>query len=270
MMTAPADALSRRERQRAATYEEIVQVSRGLLARDEEISLRAVATEMGMTPPALYRYVDGHAQLIALVSHMVLIDVIAAMRQAREAYADDDPAAQIIASTGAFRRWALGNRNEYRLVFATGDRDVPLACPIVPGVDDVGGHPSFGLYFAEIFQRLWPRYRFPIPAMEELPREVQVALADFGEKELVAEALPTASPGVLWLFERAWVRLYGTVTLEVFGHIHQGLSQTGAVFIATIRDIGRDLGLEEDWQRLEPILLDALSGPDGETAILGR
>ena len=48
---------TRRERQREATYDEIVGASRELLAEGAELSLRAVAGRMGMTAPALYRYV---------------------------------------------------------------------------------------------------------------------------------------------------------------------------------------------------------------------
>lgn len=45
--------MSRRERRRLEVYEEIVQVSRTLLREGHDLSLRAVATQMGMTAPAL-------------------------------------------------------------------------------------------------------------------------------------------------------------------------------------------------------------------------
>ena len=56
------------------------------------------------------------------------------------------------------------------------------------------------------------------------------------------------------MFERAWARLYGTVTLEVFGHVHPGFITTGALFEATVLDIGADLGLAGEWERLRPIV----------------
>ena len=71
-------APTRRERQRQATYDEIVEVSRRLLRASEDVSLRAVSAEMGMTPPALYRYVDSHAELMVLVARSVFEDVVAA------------------------------------------------------------------------------------------------------------------------------------------------------------------------------------------------
>ena len=66
---AGADApQTRRERQREATYDEIVRASRDLLAEGAELSLRAVAGRMGMTAPALYRYVANYQELVDLVA----------------------------------------------------------------------------------------------------------------------------------------------------------------------------------------------------------
>ena len=51
-------ALSRRDRMRVATTEEIKQTARRILVSEgpDAVSLRAIAREMGMTAPALYRY----------------------------------------------------------------------------------------------------------------------------------------------------------------------------------------------------------------------
>ena len=60
-MGQPADeAPSRRERARAATFGEIKRTARRVLVRSgpDGLALRAVAREMGMTAPALYRYFD--------------------------------------------------------------------------------------------------------------------------------------------------------------------------------------------------------------------
>ena len=43
-------APTRRERQRAATHDEIVTVARQLLGSPDSLSLRAIAAEMGLTP----------------------------------------------------------------------------------------------------------------------------------------------------------------------------------------------------------------------------
>jgi hypothetical protein len=58
---------------------------------------------------------------------------------------------------------------------------------------------------------------------------------------------------VLWLFELAWARLYGIVTLEVFGHIDPELTRSGAMFRAMLLEIGTTLGLADEWERLRRI-----------------
>ena len=47
--------------------------------------MRAVAGDMGLTPPALYRYVDGAAALDELVTRHIFVDVVATMAESRDA-----------------------------------------------------------------------------------------------------------------------------------------------------------------------------------------
>ena len=65
-VAASAEAPSRRDRLRAATKDEIIQTARRLLLRDGpgSVTLRAIAREMGMTAPGLYRYFGSHEELI--------------------------------------------------------------------------------------------------------------------------------------------------------------------------------------------------------------
>jgi AcrR family transcriptional regulator len=57
-MTETAPRAPRRERVRQATVEEIKAVARAQMAAEGTagVTLRAIAREMGMTAPALYRY----------------------------------------------------------------------------------------------------------------------------------------------------------------------------------------------------------------------
>ena len=117
--------------------------------------------------------------------------------------------------------------------------------------EELGVH-EFSAFFSDIFGRLWQKYRFPVPADDELPAGVLEVLAGEETPDKLAE-LGGISPGMVWMFERAWARIYGTVTLEVFGHVHPGFITTGALFQATVLDIGQDLGLAGEWDRLQAI-----------------
>ena len=113
---------TRRERQREATYTEIVRASRELLAEGAELSLRAVASRMGMTAPALYRYVSSYQELIDLVAFEIDKAATETFAAAADALPEDDYAGRLVASTVEFRMWALANPREFGLAFAAGLR----------------------------------------------------------------------------------------------------------------------------------------------------
>jgi AcrR family transcriptional regulator len=258
MTTAP----TRRERQRQATYDEIVEVSRRLLHEREDVSIRAVAQAMGLTPPALYRYVDSHAELLQLVARSIFGDIVEAMARARDAYPDDDPAAQIVAASAAFRGWSLAHHAEFELVFASQESIDSKAAEhasvqdlLAPedGSAPASGVQLFGAFFSEIFGRLWAKYRFPIPSDDDLEPELLEILRSEIKPAGVTGPLGGPTPGMIWMFERCWARLYGTVTLEVFGCIHPGFISTGALFTDTMLDLGRQLGMADEWPRLQVV-----------------
>ena len=76
-MAIMVQAPSRRDRVRAATTQEIIQTARRLLVEQgpEAVSLRAIAREMGMTAPALYRYFDSHEELLRHVVADIFTDL---------------------------------------------------------------------------------------------------------------------------------------------------------------------------------------------------
>jgi AcrR family transcriptional regulator len=89
-------SLSRRDRLRAATKDEIIATARRLLVRDgpESVTLRAIAREMGMTAPGLYRYYASHEELIrhlvAGIFTELAADIDAAIFAAGEKFPGED------------------------------------------------------------------------------------------------------------------------------------------------------------------------------------
>ena len=75
---------SRRERVRAATATEIKQTARRILVSEgpDAVSLRAIAREMGMTAPALYRYFGSHEELIKHVIADIFTELTADLQAA--------------------------------------------------------------------------------------------------------------------------------------------------------------------------------------------
>jgi AcrR family transcriptional regulator len=120
-MAGSADALTPRARQ-------IVTAARGLLEAGgpEALSMRAVAAELGIRAPSLYKHLpdkDALETALVAVGLAELGDAFAAAVSG----ADDPPAAL----THAYRRWALDHPHLYRL---TMDRPLPRE-RLAPGVE---------------------------------------------------------------------------------------------------------------------------------------
>src|SRR5699024_118700 len=88
-MTKPAT--NRRERIREATLIEIRTVARELLVRhgSSAVTINAVAREMGMSGPALYRYYASHEELVAAVTADFYRELGTVMEKARYAHPQD-------------------------------------------------------------------------------------------------------------------------------------------------------------------------------------
>lgn len=234
------ELLSRRDRVRAETAVEIKQTARKILVEqgNEAVTLRAIARDMGMTAPALYRYFGSHEDLLQNVCGDIfgeLADEIEAAIYAAGAATDGDMTAKVAAACRAFRHWALNHRPEFGLLFGT-----PL-----PGVnvenDDFAEECArrfAGTFFA-LFLELWRKRPFPVPAPEKIAPGLRDQLARY--RDGLGADLPL---GALLAFLRCWVRLYGIVSMEVFGHLGFALDDAEPIFEITLAEMARSLNLD--------------------------
>lgn len=244
----------RRERQREATYTEIVDTSRTLLAEGAEISLRAVAARMGLTAPALYRYVSSYQDLVDLVAFEIDKAATEGFRAAAARQPPEDPAGRLLCACVAFRRWALANPREFSLVFAN-----PVADSQCVRRELITASTS-GHYMTDLLHQIWQKYDFPVPDLDEFEPSVREALVD----PLIpadVEAIPEDKRGLVWIYTRSWAALYGVVTLEVFGHMDPRMIENGAVFAAFVREWMPRLGMDAEKERLEALLGSELARP---------
>jgi AcrR family transcriptional regulator len=233
-------APSRRDRVRAATTDEIKQTARRILVAEgpSAVSLRAIAREMGMTAPALYRYFGSHEDLIkhvvADIFTEIADDLQAAITAAGQA-SGGDMAAKLVAACGEFRRWSLAHKEEFGLLFGT-----PLP-GLEAGHDDVlddCAQKFSGTFFA-LFLELWHKSPFPIPADDQIDPGMREQLARY--RDGLGIDLPL---GAGLTFLRCWVRLYGMVALEVFGHLRFALEDPSAMFDITMAELAELVGLQ--------------------------
>jgi AcrR family transcriptional regulator len=248
--------MTRRERQREATYAEIVASSRALLREGSDLSLRAVASRMGMTAPALYRYVANYQELVDLVAFEVDKAATDEFRDAAATQPDDDPMAQLICASVAFRRWALRDTPEFAVVFAN-----PVAESACHGRAEIITAWTSGLYFHGLLLALWEQTHFDHPDLDDLDPVVAAALREPLFPVDVTE-VPEGHLGLLWVFMQAWATLYGTVTLEVFGHMDPRVIESGSLFASMLGDWLPRLGVDDADGRYRALLLAEIAGTE--------
>lgn len=237
---------TRRERVRAAAFEEIRGVARRLLGTEGPagVTLRAIAREMGMTAPALYRYFPSREDLLTDLCATFFHDLSDTLEAARDEVPADRPGERVIATSRAFRRWARANPAEFSLIFGSPIPGLPTAADKHAEEHDLSD-PShragirFGAVFMGLFVALWQRQPFPVPSDDEIPPSLRAQL----DLELPgAESLPL---GARLTFLSCWARLYGLVAMDVFGHLGWALSDTEPFFETELRRIAATLGV--DW-----------------------
>ena len=236
------EAPRRRDRVRAATTAEIKQTARRILVTEgpDAVSLRAIAREMGMTAPALYRYFGSHEELVKHVCADIFTELAGDIRAAiasAGAESGGDMTAKVLAACWEFRRWSLSHPREFGLIFAT-----PL-----PGLhvqqDEITseGGGKFGNTFFALMIELWHKQPFDVPGDDEIDHGLLQQLERYrdGLGDLAA-GLPL---GLLLVFLRCWVRLYGIVSLEVFGHLSFALDDGRPMFELMLSEMAPLVGL---------------------------
>jgi AcrR family transcriptional regulator len=221
--------LTRRERLRTATVAEIKAFARQLLVAGgpPAISLRAIAREMGMTAPAIYRYFPSLDALVAGLTEDLYGELTAAVEAARvprQATLD-----QLLEMARAFRRWSLAHPAEFGLLFGNPVPGVTRFEEDCLSPDHAGAR--FGAPFLEAFATLHRDGRSPQASTGDASRDVTGrGLTEEQFAPFTASGGVALPPPVVHAYLSAWARLYGLVALEVFGHMRWALQDTSALF----------------------------------------
>ena len=184
-------AVGIRDRFRAQMVDEIKQHALRQLAEGgaQALSVNAIAKELGVSGPALYRYFAGRD---ALLTELIL-DAYADLSAALQA-ADPD----LTAVADAYRAWALANPHRYRLLFA--------APP--------PGHHAHDERLVAASRHLMDALVARLPAGPQPAAALAGQLADWAQRR----QRPGMDPGTSLLGITAWSRMHGFVSLEIEGN----------------------------------------------------
>ncbi|PWR09693.1 TetR family transcriptional regulator [Micromonospora acroterricola] len=212
-------ASSIRARVRAEMIDEIKAVARRHLATDgANLSLRAVARDMGMVSSAIYRYVPSRDDLLTALI-LEAYDGLGDAVEAADASTDPhDLRGRWHAVCRAARDWALAHPAEYALLYGS-----PVPGYAAPD-DTVLPAQRPPLTLVGILRDGLADGRLTVPA-EEPPEPVRAdlaALADVFFPGMPAALLARGMAG--------WTQLFGLISFELFGRLNQTISHRDTYF----------------------------------------
>jgi AcrR family transcriptional regulator len=222
-----------RARVRAQMIDEIKAVARHHLAIDgANLSLRAVARDMGMVSSALYRYFGSRDDLLTALIVDAYNSVGDAVESADAAVTRRaDLRGRWLAIAHAVRRWALANPSEYALIYGSpvpgysAPSDTTVAATRTPAVLVTvlrDGYASGALAA--------PRDRLPAPVRADLA----------AARDQIAPGLPET---LLARGMGAWVTLFGMVSFELFGQFNNVIAAREKFFEYQLTLAGELMGL---------------------------
>jgi AcrR family transcriptional regulator len=230
-----------RERVRAEMAEEIKSVARRHLAEHgaASLSLRAVAREVGLVSSAVYRYYPSRDDLLTALI-VDAYDAVGAAAEATEPTSGPGPGSgttrrrsvtdRWLALATALRAWAHEHRHEYALIYGSP----------VPGYqappDTVGPAARLPLAFLRLVADGVASGEIDVTATGRIPRPVRSDLA-----ALRSGAGLDIPDVVLLRAFAAWSQLLGSLTLELFGHLHNVIDDHDAYFETQMHLAGQRL-----------------------------
>jgi AcrR family transcriptional regulator len=226
-------AVTSRAQARAETTEQIKQIARRHLAlQGPDLSLRAVARDLGVVSSAVYRYFASRDELLTAL----ILDAYTAMADAIEAAEARVPRNDLVgrwfALGRAARAWSLQHQHEYALLYgspvpgyaAPQDTIEPATRPVILAMG--------------ILRDGVERSVIDVPA-DELPPPVRADCERIGAEPGFRDVPPT-------LLARAftvWAELFGTISFELFGRLTNAVTDYDAYFEHQLQVQTRYLGI---------------------------
>ena len=224
---------SAREIARAQITEQIKQIARAQLAvAGPDLSLRAVARELGMVSSAVYRYFASRDELLTALIIEGYDSMGEAAERAEATVARRDIAGRWAALCRATRDWSLARPHEYALLYGS-----PIPGYAAPQ-DTVESAQRVLLVAVAIVRDGLQRGVIEVPN-ERLPKAVRADLATVSSYPGIEDVAPAALARLMTV----WATLFGTLSFELFGRFNNALEDLDAYFEFQIRVTARHLGI---------------------------
>ncbi|MFF2422975.1 TetR/AcrR family transcriptional regulator [Streptomyces mirabilis] len=194
-----------------------------------ELSLRAVARELGMVSSALYRYFPSRDDLLTAL----IIDAYDSLGESAEAahaqVAGAGPRERWIVVCMAARRWALAQPHEYALIYGSPVPGYTAPDTTIPAASRVG------LLLVGIVR---DAYRGKGVARTPLPPDLKPEA-----QRMAADLAPDLPPEAVAALVAAWAQLYGLIGFELFGQFNRLVEDREPFFRHAVDQLAHSVGL---------------------------
>lgn len=230
-----------RERARESLTTDILASAARMLAEagPQELSLRAVARDVGLVSSAVYRYFPSRDHLLTALIVRAYDSLGERVATSEASVARGDLRGRWRTACSAVRDWAVENPHEYALIFGSP----------VPG-------------YRAPQTTIEPATRVPLVLVRVVRDAAATGVLDApgvspsGRRGLAPELLarlrdlrrdvaPEVPPDVLARVLMAWAQLFGLVSFELFGHFVNSVDPTGPFFAHAVDQMADGLGLPE-------------------------
>ena len=231
---------TRRERQRAATVEGIKEVARGLMREQGTIDVRFtdIAREMGMTPPALYRYFADRDELLTELIAEAYRELGREVAEAREQCDPDDVGGRWIAVGTAYRDWARRESEQFALILGmpVPGYVAPEDGPTTDAAKDAMAQLSL------LFIRAAELGVLREPLVRDVSDEMAACAAE-KHPELGGLVPPESFQAMI----QAWATLHGITCLDAYGQFDWMTDEArDALFVSTLHTAALAAGIPID------------------------
>jgi AcrR family transcriptional regulator len=185
------------------------------------LSLGAIARQLGVTTPALYRYYPSRDDLVTALIQEAYVSFIETLEAARDGIPDDDHVGRFRSLYLAYHTWAVKNPQQYSLIFGN---PVP-GYQLDPQVSELADR-SFQVLLEMIEKAVQAgRIHFSIEGLSPSD-ELRKAL---GSEPPHGKAY---SAQVMYLALVSWSFMHGVTSLELSGRYPHLIKNTISEFIA--------------------------------------
>lgn len=225
----------------------ILDAARARLTEDGpgQLSLRAVARDVGMVSSATYRYFPSRDDLLTALLVEGYDELGAAVEAADAAHDRADVGSRWMAASRAIRTWSIEHPGDFALLFGS----------------PVPGYAAPQATVEPATRATMVLVRIAVDSMggaDERPRSAPASVSPPAGAPALSPAGPVVAGAVAYIRSRgytedvqdeavmrtimAWTALFGTVSFELFGHYVGSVTDTAAYFDLVAERLAADIG----------------------------